>query len=157
MEDDSRGITAAGFAPTIPRRLRERLMRGKLHKGEDAQVLRTVHGMIYLRERTLAPAAQYSSTRWARLKRKSGWLKCTPPITRNSGPADAELARSSHRRERRRLATSYHLATLMLISVRVPATIAAGMFGESTCFRPLRADWLIAYPRARAGERRSRL
>jgi hypothetical protein len=33
-------------------------MRGKLHKGEDAQVLRTVHGMIYLREGTLAPAAE---------------------------------------------------------------------------------------------------
>jgi hypothetical protein len=34
MEDDSRGITAVGFAPTIPRRLRERLMRCKLHKGQ---------------------------------------------------------------------------------------------------------------------------
>jgi len=41
MKNDSREITAAGIAPAIPRRLRERLMRGKLHKEEDAQVLRT--------------------------------------------------------------------------------------------------------------------
>ena len=35
MKDEIRELTAADFVRAIPRRLRERLVRGKLRSGED--------------------------------------------------------------------------------------------------------------------------
>ena len=46
MKDEIRELTAADFVPAqIPRRLRERLVRGKLRSGEDVAALRRFTGV----------------------------------------------------------------------------------------------------------------
>lgn len=45
MSDDIRELTAADFERAIPRRLRDRLMRGELKGGEDVAALRRFIGL----------------------------------------------------------------------------------------------------------------
>ena len=44
MKEEIRELTAADFVRAIPRRLRERLVRGKLRSGKDAAALRRFTG-----------------------------------------------------------------------------------------------------------------
>jgi len=45
MSDDIRELTAADFERAIPRRLRDRLMRGQFKSGEDVAALRRFIGL----------------------------------------------------------------------------------------------------------------
>jgi hypothetical protein len=45
MKDEIRELTAADFERAIPRRLRDRLVRGELKSGEDVAVLRRFIGL----------------------------------------------------------------------------------------------------------------
>jgi putative transcriptional regulator len=45
MRDDIRELTDADFARSIPRRLRDRLMRGELKSGDDIAALRRFTGL----------------------------------------------------------------------------------------------------------------
>ena len=45
MKDDIRELTAADFERAIPRRLRDRLMRGHFKSGEDVAALRRFIGL----------------------------------------------------------------------------------------------------------------
>ena len=45
MKDEIRELTAADFARAIPRRLRDRLIRGEFRSGEDVAALRRFAGL----------------------------------------------------------------------------------------------------------------
>jgi DNA-binding transcriptional regulator YiaG len=45
MKDENRELTAADFARAIPRRLRDRLIRGEFRSGEDVAALRRFAGL----------------------------------------------------------------------------------------------------------------
>lgn len=45
MKDEIRELTAGDFARAIPRRLRDRLVRGEFHSGDDVAALRRFTGL----------------------------------------------------------------------------------------------------------------
>ena len=69
MRDDARELTRADFARAIPRRLRQRLIRGQISEGQDIAALRRFVGLTQERFASALGISVHTLRNWEQGRR----------------------------------------------------------------------------------------